>query len=189
LLFYDKEVFLMFIEETPDFFTTDQIAYIYVIHNTGITLVNRMYSPLCKNEDPQLIGGFIGALMTFAKETYQNNSTYCDVVNHQLVKMESTCTNWIFSNQDEYFVLTQLPKESTLNYSKDILNRINFNILNTFITFKEFYDDLGMDTYKDFSYEFRATIDTIVSETLNDAKHNMRMRNMKERILGRLKLG
>ncbi|MHA2253396.1 MAG: hypothetical protein ACXAD7_23770 [Candidatus Kariarchaeaceae archaeon] len=71
--------------------TNDLISQIYIMHQTGPLLANRIYNKSCIVGDSQLIGGFISSLVYF----FNDISSKCydkETQGHQLEEISISCS-------------------------------------------------------------------------------------------------
>ncbi|MDH5404824.1 MAG: hypothetical protein OEY49_20140 [Candidatus Heimdallarchaeota archaeon] len=156
---------------------TDKISHVYVVHKTGLPLLDREYNSTCMKNDPRLIGGFLGAVVLFSKNSYSTSLNECPRKSHLLTKVETSCSTWVISNIEDYFIATQIPKRSTLNYIPDLINQINSNILSTFTTFRAFCDDSRVESFLEYQQEFKEAVDIIVAESLSEMQRPYKKHN------------
>lgn len=154
---------------------SDYLSQVYVIHQTGLVILSRKYSSGCVSNDPQLIGGFLAALLTFAKTSGSEESKACEWEEDRLHKLKDigmSCSRWFILTEDEYTIAALVPYTSLLLRERkfDIIEKISQQIISTFLIFRMFDMNVDQDIkyVKDYSSDFGNTIDNIVFEQLKE---------------------
>ncbi|MCE7734077.1 MAG: hypothetical protein GPJ54_04305 [Candidatus Heimdallarchaeota archaeon] len=150
------------------------MAQVYVIHQTGLVILSRKYTSGCVSSDPQLIGGFLAALLTFARVS-KNEVESCqweDDGKHQLKDIGMSCSRWFIKTVEEYTIAVLVQYHSPLLVEQrfDLINTICDQILSTFLIFQMF--DVNVEEnigyVKDYSDDFGNTIDNIAFEQIRE---------------------
>lgn len=154
---------------------SDSISQVYVIHQTGLVLLSRKYSSGCVSNDPQLIGGFLAALLTFARTSGSEASKSCQWEEdgmHKLIDIGMSCSRWFIRTEEEYTIAILVPYTSQLIIERkfDIIQKICEQTITTFMIFRMFDMNVEEDIkyVKDYSDDFGNTIDNIVFEQLRE---------------------
>ena len=153
---------------------SDYLSQIYVIHQTGMVMLSRNYSTSTINSDPQLIGGFLAAILTFAKVTsndnFANDTGGIEDIS-QIKDIGMTHSRWFIESIDEYTVAILVPNSSPLiqNERYEFIYNLCKQIITTFTIFKTFNIDIdnSIETAQDYSEDFGYTTDNIVHEQLS----------------------
>ncbi len=153
---------------------SDCLAQVYVIHQTGLVILSRKYTSGCVSNDPQLIGGFLAALLTFARSS-KNEVESClweEDGKHQLKDIGMSCSRWFIKTIEEYTIaiLVQYSSPLLTEQRYELINTICDQVLSTFLIFQMF--DVNVEEnigyVKDYSDDFGNTIDNIAFEQLRE---------------------
>ena len=153
---------------------SDCVGQVYVIHQTGLVMLSRKYTSCCASSDPQLIGGFLAALLTFANNASYSNVESCEWEEdgvHKLNDIGMSCSRWFIKTVEDYTVAVLIPNQSPLLQERkfDVVENICEQVISTFLIFQMF--DMNVDehieTIRDYSDEFGNTVDNIVFEVLS----------------------
>ncbi len=154
---------------------SDSISQVYVIHQTGLVLLSRKYNNSCVSNDPQLIGGFLAALLTFARTSGSEVSKSCQWEEdgmHKLVDIGMSCSRWFIGTEEEYTIALLVPYSSQLILDRkfDVIKKISDRIISTFLIFRMFDINVEEDIryVKDYSFEFGNAVDTMIIEQLSE---------------------
>ncbi|MHA2250998.1 MAG: hypothetical protein ACXAD7_11585 [Candidatus Kariarchaeaceae archaeon] len=160
---------------TEDVLVSDCVSQVYVIHHTGLVMLTRKYSSGCVSNDPQLIGGFLAALLTFAKNSYNVENQSCEWEEdgvHKLTDIGMSCSRWFITSVEEYTIAVLIPNQSPLLQQRkfELIDSICEQTISTFLIFQMFdmNVDQKLENIRDYSDDFGNTVDNIVFESLTD---------------------
>jgi hypothetical protein len=172
---YLEDALAMVEDGLPPQLVSDHVAQVYVIHQTGLVMLSRRYSFGCVGTEPQLIGGFLSALLTFANNSFNLEGNSCEWETdgiHTLKDIGMSCSRWFVKTIDNYTSAMLIPNQSPLlqNRKFDVIDNMCEQIITSFLIFQMF--DINVDQnlahVKDYSNDFGNTVDNIVYETLKD---------------------
>lgn len=147
------------------------ISQVYLLHNTGMVEMARIYSENCVNSDPQLIGGFIAAIFAFLNVSGNDVVKSCPGSHdgkHRLRSINSTCSQWYISQNNDFLSALLIPNTSPLikNDQIKLIERICNQLLETFILFKNF--TMSVVETNSTEDEIGNTLDYIIKDSLSD---------------------
>lgn len=157
---------------------SDFISQAYILHRTGLVTVARIYKEQCISGDPQLIGGFLAAILTFVGHSHNKEVEHCpgdpDGV-HQLTEISTSCSKWYIATEGEYVIALLIPNGSPLNRktNKKLILALGINLLNSFLLLKEFninVEESLADESTPHDQDFGNTVDNMVADTLSNIK-------------------
>ncbi len=153
----------------------DCIAQVYVIHQTGLVMLTRKYSSGCVSSDPQLIGGFLAALLTFARNSFNEENQSCEWEEdgmHKLTDIGMSCSRWFIKTVEDYTIAVLIPNQSALlqQGKYELIDNLCEQTISTFLIFQMFDMNVeqNIDHVKDYSEDFGNTVDNIVYEVLSE---------------------
>jgi len=146
------------------------IHRVSVTHSSGMVLLSKSFGNTCIEKDIQMYGAFITAVQLFLKDITNESSEHCNLVKqHKLREIKLNCSTLFIENKDDYSVSCHIPNSSPfiLHHDDELRNFMN-NILSTYLIFKDFIHEIGMDliTLEGYSNEFEKSIDNFLHESL-----------------------
>lgn len=154
------------------------ISQAYILHRTGLVSLSRIYEDSCISGDPQLIGGFIAAMLTFMKQSYNEAIPNCPGNpdgEHKLLEISTSCSKWYIVAEGEYISALLIPNTSPLQNEADkkLIVSLSENLLNSYLLFEEFNITVEESLEEENGGNedtFGNTVDNIVADLLTKIK-------------------
>lgn len=158
--------------------TNHLISQVYIMHETGVVLVTRIYNDSCIVGDSQLIGGFISSLVFF----FNDISSTCyreDNSGHHLEEIAITCSRVVIVRRDDLLVVTIVPQDSALlrGAKRTRIKKVMSCIYEAFESYKliNSTESASLENYIDYSDGFSSVLDKSLIDAIVEMKKQVRM--------------
>ncbi|MHA2169934.1 MAG: hypothetical protein ACXAB7_08580 [Candidatus Kariarchaeaceae archaeon] len=158
--------------------TNHLISQVYIMHETGVVLVSRIYNDSCIVGDSQLIGGFISSLVLFFNDV--SSDCYRDGTSgHNLDEIAITCSRLVIERRTDLLVVAIVPQDSALlrGAKRTRIKKVMGSIYDAFESYKllDTAGSAGLENYIDYSDGFSSVLDKSLIDALDEMRKQLRL--------------